>query len=606
MKKQFLFTVMLAVVALFTGQSAFAEYCKTTETNTRNDRYLTSFTMGDGTNTVSVTGLQNNSTTSPCYFDKTASVLTTSAGATITPSVTWQGEWMHGYIWIDYNKNQVFEKDLETTGVPKANSELVSYTFLEVPARNSKGLIPTPANPKLISYQLPGKLSELPFNIPAGLAVGDYRARLVIEWASDNPCGTSGIGGNGGAMVDFTIRVEVPIASRTITLKANPSVGGTVTGGGTHAGAIRCTAVPNPGYIFVNWTNEAGGAEVSTSLTYTDNTEGDKTYVANFVQSYPIMSYYYTGDIKQTNRYLKTVTATQGANITTVFNATNESGLPRADFSGTFTEAGAIKTGALIDKTATPIVVDNGATSVSINFKAWTNNMTLGGAAKASELNWSQQAVFVDDAFTSAAGYTKIISIPANQAAGTYRMRVCYNDPQSKEAAWQNTLFTTLGSKTRNGKSYDFLIKIKAPAVVNYTVAANVTPATSGTVTINDSNSPQEIVSGSPAVFKATPATGYNFVKWTKSAADVSTANPYTIASVTEATTLTANFALKTYAVTAAAAPVAGGSVTINGGTATVNANHGSTVALTATAATGYNFVNWTVNGSEVSTSATF
>ncbi|MEG1998718.1 MAG: GEVED domain-containing protein, partial [Bacteroidales bacterium] len=260
MKKQFLFTVMLVFAALFTGQNAFAEYCKTAESRSRTDRHLTSFTMGDGTNTVSVTGLQT-SASSPCYYDKTASVLITSAGATITPAVTWVGEWTHGYIWIDYNKNGTFEKDLETTGVPKTNSELVSYTYLGHPHRNSKGPITVSVNP---DYQMPGKLSELPFKIPVGLAVGDYRARLVVDWDSDNPCGSNNIGSVGGAMVDFTIRIAgAPVAERTITLKANPSVGGTVTGGGTHSGAIVCTAVPSPGYIFVNWTNEAGGAEVS-------------------------------------------------------------------------------------------------------------------------------------------------------------------------------------------------------------------------------------------------------------------------------------------------------------------------------------------------------
>ncbi|MEG2163192.1 MAG: GEVED domain-containing protein, partial [Bacteroidales bacterium] len=238
MKKQFLFTVMLVFAALFTGQNAFAEYCKTAEsvTRTAGDRYLTSFTMGDGTNTVSVTGLQSSTYRGPCYFDKTASVLATSPGSIITPAVTWQGEWMHGYIWIDYNKNGTFEKDLEATGVPKVTSELVSYTFLELPNRNSKGLILGEGD---LSYQLPGKLSELPFKIPVNLTAGDYRARLVIAWASDNPCGPSNMGSTGGSMVDFTIRIAgTPVPSRTITLEAKPTIGGTVTGGGTEAGAI--------------------------------------------------------------------------------------------------------------------------------------------------------------------------------------------------------------------------------------------------------------------------------------------------------------------------------------------------------------------------------
>ncbi|MEG2164125.1 MAG: GEVED domain-containing protein, partial [Bacteroidales bacterium] len=210
--------------------------------------------------------------------DKTASALTTSAGATITPAVTWTGFWMNGYIWVDYNKNQTFEKDLETTGVPKATSELVSYTYYEHTVGSgvdSKGA-------SVVGDEKPERLNSLPFKLPAGLSPGDYRARLIIAWNSIDPCGYSGMGGNGGSVVDFTIRIPVP--SRTITLEAKPTIGGTVTGGGTEVGAIGCTAVPNAGYLFVNWTNKNGGAVVSTSATYTDNTDGNKTLIANFVK----------------------------------------------------------------------------------------------------------------------------------------------------------------------------------------------------------------------------------------------------------------------------------------------------------------------------------
>ncbi|MEG2164635.1 MAG: hypothetical protein RRY55_09210, partial [Bacteroidales bacterium] len=213
-----------------------------------------------------------------------------------------------------------------------------------------------------------------------------------------------------------------------------------------------------------------------------------------------------------------------------------------------------------------------------------------------------------DDAFTSTAGYTRNITIPANQPAGTYRMRVCYNEPQPSDDAWQNTLFTTLGSKTRNGKSYDFLITIKESTAAKHTMTANVTPASSGSVTINDLVSPQEVPEGMPAVFKATPAAGFKFVNWTNAAADVSTDNPYTITSVTEATALTANFvAVTAITVTANSSNATFGTATFthSGGSATIY--EGEDVTFTAVPTSTGVFKNWTASdGSVVSTDATY
>ncbi len=58
---------------------------------------------------------------------------------------------------------------------------------------------------------------------------------------------------------------------------------------------------------------------------------------------------------------------------------------------------------------------------------------------------------------------------------------------------------------------------------------------------------------------------------------------------------------IPTYTITASAAPSSGGTVT-GGGTY----NEGTSVTLTATPNTGYNFVNWTKNGTQVSTNPTY
>jgi uncharacterized repeat protein (TIGR02543 family) len=61
------------------------------------------------------------------------------------------------------------------------------------------------------------------------------------------------------------------------------------------------------------------------------------------------------------------------------------------------------------------------------------------------------------------------------------------------------------------------------------------------------------------------------------------------------------NFTNPVYTISASSSPNAGGTVS-GGGTYT----HGSTCTLTATPATGYSFVKWTKNGSQVSTNPSY
>ena len=98
----------------------------------------------------------------------------------------------------------------------------------------------------------------------------------------------------------------------------------------------------------------------------------------------------------------------------------------------------------------------------------------------------------------------------------------------------------------------------------------------------------------------ATANTGYSFVNWTKNGTAVSTNASYSF-TVTENASYVAHFILVTYDITAIANPSAGGNVSGAG-----TYNQGSTCTLTATANTGYTFVNWTKNGTAVSNNSTY
>jgi uncharacterized repeat protein (TIGR02543 family) len=72
------------------------------------------------------------------------------------------------------------------------------------------------------------------------------------------------------------------LSTFTITTSSAPAAGGSTSGGGSVNGGSSTTvsATANPGYTFVSWTE--GGAQVSTSPSYTFTAAGNRALVANF------------------------------------------------------------------------------------------------------------------------------------------------------------------------------------------------------------------------------------------------------------------------------------------------------------------------------------
>jgi hypothetical protein len=104
---------------------------------------------------------------------------------------------------------------------------------------------------------------------------------------------------------------------------------------------------------------------------------------------------------------------------------------------------------------------------------------------------------------------------------------------------------------------------------------------------------------GTAATLTAIANSGCKFVNWTENGVEVGTSTTYTIASVTSAHNLVANFVTKDFLISIS---------TVTGGTVTGGNYFDATETATviATPSTGYSFVNWTENGTEVSTLATY
>ena len=133
------------------------------------------------------------------------------------------------------------------------------------------------------------------------------------------------------------------------------------------------------------------------------------------------------------------------------------------------------------------------------------------------------------------------------------------------------------------------------PGGNQYNISATANPVGSGSI-----GGTGQYRRGAICTLTAIPNTGYSFKRWTKNGSTVSTNNPYSF-QVNGNASYVAVFDLNSYTITASANPTAGGMVS-GGGTF----NYGSTCTLTAMPNTGYVFVGWTKNGSQVSTDQTY
>ena len=206
MKKLLLSTLVLVLSMVF--GNAYAD-CSFGNYNASNGRNLVSFGLTDGTTTQSVS--VNQTTSGSIYYDRKSTVFETSPGEAITFSdLTWNGAWMHGYLYIDYNKDGEFNQTLNADGT--TGGEVVSYSYYSSTgasnAPNSAGTY--------VSHGagLPNANVMPAFTIPSTLDAGTYTARFKVDWNSLDPCGNSNAGNyitsNGGCVVDFTIKVNAP------------------------------------------------------------------------------------------------------------------------------------------------------------------------------------------------------------------------------------------------------------------------------------------------------------------------------------------------------------------------------------------------------------
>jgi len=354
------------------------------------------------------------------------------------------------------------------------------------------------------------------------------------------------------------------VTEYTVNVVANPEVGGSVTGGGTYSQGQSCTVVASPaaGYDFVNWTEN--GNVVSTNASYSFNVTGNRNLVANFTaipQSYTI-----------------TVSA----------NPTN---------GGNVTGGGSYQESHSCTVIATP--------ATGYTFLRWTENgqQVSTNASYTFTVTGNRNLV----AQFQLQSFTINVSIDPNNS-GTVIGSGSYNYGEACTLSATPAVNYTFVNWTENGNvvstndDYVFNVTGNRNLVAHfvyvpqsYTITVSANPTNGGTVAGGGSYE-----EGESCTVDATPATGYNFLRWTENGNQVST-NPHYTFNVSGNRNLVAQFQLQSFAIIANANPTEGGIVT-GGGTY----NYGQSCMLNASVNEGYEFVNWTENGTVVSSDAVY
>lgn len=166
-------------------------------------------------------------------------------------------------------------------------------------------------------------------------------------------------------------------------------------------------------------------------------------------------------------------------------------------------------------------------------------------------------------------------------------------------AGYNFSSWSVSGAEVSTSNPYTFTVNSNVSVVANFALGSHTISATSNPVGGGTITGAGSYNYGATCTLVATPNTGYHFVRWTNSGGtQVSTNATYSFTVSGDASYI-AVYELNEYTITVNRSPDIGGSVSGAG-----TYSHGSSVSLTASAASGYAFVGWfdSTGSSRVST----
>ena len=191
-----------------------------TAKSTHSSRALNSFSLqqtGKDKQTESVYASK------AAYEDHTSKVFTVEAGSELTASFDYTGEWMHSFVYIDFDNDGQFsykEGQWDQTG-----TDLVAFSFYSLdsnPKNDASGY-------NSVGDELTGDARNTyaapSFKAPA--KAGEYRIRFKFDWNCILPGGSSSILSDGGGVWDATLKVVEPVVDGISSINAEVANGET-------------------------------------------------------------------------------------------------------------------------------------------------------------------------------------------------------------------------------------------------------------------------------------------------------------------------------------------------------------------------------------------
>ncbi len=162
---------------------------------------------------------------------------------------------------------------VQNLGAPAATNSVLAI--------RSYGQIGAPLTTAQVPALDPGQLAQVALDLPVGTQpTGEATYQLFADDTRIVP----DVNTNNNVAA-FSVVLWAEGVEGIINVSASPAGGGTLSGGGTVTVGSEHTvaAVANPGFQFVDWTEN--GTEVSTNASYTFTVSDDRTLVANLVQA---------------------------------------------------------------------------------------------------------------------------------------------------------------------------------------------------------------------------------------------------------------------------------------------------------------------------------
>ena len=191
-----------------------------TAKSTHSSRALNSFSLqqtGKDKQTESVYASK------AAYEDHTSKVFTVEAGSELTASFDYTGEWMHSFVYIDFDNDGQFsykEGQWDQTG-----TDLVAFSFYSLdsnPKNDASGY--NSVGDELTGYAR-NTYAAPSFKAPA--KAGEYRIRFKFDWNCILPGGSSSILSDGGGVWDATLKVVEPVVDGISSINAEVANGET-------------------------------------------------------------------------------------------------------------------------------------------------------------------------------------------------------------------------------------------------------------------------------------------------------------------------------------------------------------------------------------------